>query len=86
MAQDEKRRQRREKKAIKREGNRRVRRQLAEGLGDNPEEAEWAEVDFGTASSAPLNGKPRERPDDDGVRGTRDPSASSSARASFDRR
>jgi hypothetical protein len=63
MARDEKRKQRREKRAIKRQGNRRARRALARSLRDNPEEAEFDEVDFGDARSAPLNGTPRVRPE-----------------------
>ena len=62
MAHDEKRRQRREKKAIKREGTRRARRELARGLRENPEEAEFDEVDFGFARSEALNGEARKKP------------------------
>lgn len=63
MAQDEKRRLRREKKAVKREGTRRARRELARGLREHPDEAQFDEVDFGMARSEALNGQPRERVD-----------------------
>ena len=61
MPQDEKRRQRREKAAIKREGTRRARRELARGLREHPDEAQFDEVDFGMARTEALNRKPRER-------------------------
>jgi hypothetical protein len=64
MPQDEKRRLRREKKAIKREGTRRARRELARGLREHPDEAQFDEVDFGMARSEVLNGKPRVREDE----------------------
>ena len=63
MPLDDKRRLRREKKAIKREGTKRARRELARRLRENPDEAQFHEVDFGTARSQPLNGHERARPD-----------------------
>jgi hypothetical protein len=65
MNLDDKRRLRREKKAVKREGTKRARRALARGLREHPHEAQFDEVDFGMARSQPLNGRERRRPDDD---------------------
>ena len=63
MNLDDKRRLRREKKAIKREGTKRARRALARNLRENPEEAQFDEVDFGMARSQPLNSHQRRRSD-----------------------
>ena len=61
MRNDEKRRQRELKRAVKREGNRRRRRSFKRQLDLNPEEAPFAEFDFGRSSSASMNGQGHDR-------------------------
>jgi len=61
MSEDKKRRERLEKRRLKREGTRLARRSLKRSLEENPEDAAFDEVDHGRASTAHLNGAPRER-------------------------
>ncbi len=57
---DEKRRERREKAAIKRAGNRQRRRELKRQLDRNPEEATaWDEYEFSPSVSSASWNKPR---------------------------
>jgi hypothetical protein len=59
------------KRDVKRAGNKRRRQHLKRELADNPEEAPYSEFDFGSDSSAGLNGldndatrrRPRPEPD-----------------------
>jgi hypothetical protein len=53
---DDKRMYRKLKRDIKRAGNKRRRQHLKRELTDNPEEAAHCEFDFGSDSSATLNG------------------------------
>jgi hypothetical protein len=55
------------KRDVKRAGNRRRRQHLKRELADNPEEAHLSEFDFGSDSSAALNGL-----DDDATRRRRE--------------
>lgn len=57
--QDDKRFYRNLKKDVKRRGTKRVRQSLKRNLAENPEEAHQAEIDYGRASSEPLNGMDR---------------------------
>ena len=52
----EKRQLRRLKRDIKRAGNKRRRQHLKRDLTENPEEAPYSEFDFGSDTSATLNG------------------------------
>ncbi len=63
MRQEDRRRERLEKRRLKREGTRHARRNLKRNLEQNPDEAAFDEVDYGRASTAHLNGPPRERPE-----------------------
>jgi hypothetical protein len=56
---DDKRQIRKHKKEVKRQGTKRVRRQLKKDLETAPEEAHRSEVDFGRLSSEPWNGLER---------------------------
>lgn len=47
---------RREKRDLKKAGSKRVRRQLKQGLVDDPDEAPHADIDYGRFSSTPYNG------------------------------
>jgi hypothetical protein len=55
MDQD-KRRYRQLKRQVKKAGNKSRRAHLKRELTDNPEEAHWSEYDFGSESSANMNG------------------------------
>lgn len=55
--QNEKREYRRNKRELKKAGNRDVRNFLKRQLRDNPEEAHWDEVDYGDNSTEHMNGK-----------------------------
>jgi hypothetical protein len=57
---DDKRQTRQLKRDIKKAGNRKRRQQLKRDLARNPEDAANTEVDFGSDSSAPLNGIDRD--------------------------
>ena len=59
MEQDKKRELRQLKREIKRKGGKVRRRQLKQGLIENPEEAQDTVVDFGRFRSADLNGLDR---------------------------
>ena len=61
MDQDRKRELRQLKREIKRKGGKLRRRQLKQGLAENPEEARDTQVDFGRYRSATLNGLDREQ-------------------------
>ena len=56
MDSREKRQYRKLKRDIKRAGNKRRRQHLKRDLAENPEEAPHSEFDFGSDSSAGLNG------------------------------
>jgi hypothetical protein len=56
----DKRQYRRLKRDIKRAGNKRRRQSLKRDLADNPEEAPFSEFEFGSDSSAGLNGLDRD--------------------------
>jgi hypothetical protein len=56
----EKRQLRKQKRELKRAGNRRRRNQLKRELQEHPEEAAHSEFDFGRTSSAGLNGIDRD--------------------------
>jgi hypothetical protein len=56
MDSREKRQYRKLKRDVKRAGNKRRRQHLKRDLADNPEEAPYSEFDFGSDSSAGLNG------------------------------
>ncbi len=51
---------RQQKRAIKRMGGKRRRRQLKRGLAAHPEDAPFTELGFGRYASAPLNGLDRD--------------------------
>jgi hypothetical protein len=53
---DDKRLYRKLKRDVKRAGNKRRRQHLKRDLADNPEEAPYSTFDFGSDSSAGLNG------------------------------
>ena len=55
MDQDQKRELRQLKREIKRKGGKIRRRQLKQGLIDNPDEAQDTVVDFGRFASRPMN-------------------------------
>jgi hypothetical protein len=57
---DDKRRQRKLKRDIKKAGNRTRRQSLKRQLAENPEEAHFEEGNFGRNSSEPLNGQDRD--------------------------
>ena len=61
MDQDKKRELRQLKREIKRKGGKLRRRQLKQGLVENPEEAHETEVSFGRLESKPLNGLDRDQ-------------------------
>ena len=61
MDQDKKRELRQLKREIKRKGGKLRRRQLKQGLADNPEEAQDTVVDFGRFESKALNGLDRDQ-------------------------
>ena len=56
----EKRKLREEKRAVKKRGNKHRRQQLKRELAENPEEAAHSEEDFGRYRSAELNGIDRD--------------------------
>ena len=56
----EKRQYRKLKRDVKRAGNKRRRQYLKRDLAENPEEAPFSEFDFGSDSSAGLNGLDRD--------------------------
>ena len=56
----EKRQLRKLKRDIKRAGNKRRRQHLKRDLTENPEEAPYSEFDFGSNTSATLNGMDRD--------------------------
>lgn len=58
---DDKRRERKLKKEIKKAGNRKRRRFFQRQLEENPEDAAHSEFDFGRNSSAGLNSEPKPR-------------------------
>lgn len=53
---DDKRRMRKLKRAVKKHGQKSLRQRLSRDLRENPEEAHHAEADFDRDSSATLNG------------------------------
>jgi hypothetical protein len=55
--QDDKRRLREDKRALKQAGNKKRRQQLKRGLAEDPEEAPFTEVDFGRYRTESLNGQ-----------------------------
>jgi len=59
--QDKKRELRQLKREIKRKGGKLRRRQLKQGLAENPEAAHETVVDFGRLESKPLNGLDRDQ-------------------------
>ncbi len=59
MDQD-KRRYRKLKRDVKRAGNKRRRQHLKRQVAENPEEAPFTEFDFGSDSSATMNGMDRD--------------------------
>ena len=61
MDQDKKRELRQLKREIKRKGGKLRRRQLKQGLAENPEEAANTVVDFGRLRSSALNGLDRDQ-------------------------
>ena len=61
MDQDKKRELRQLKREIKRKGGKLRRRQLKQGLTENPEEAHETVVDFGRLESKVLNGLDRDQ-------------------------
>ena len=61
MDQDKKRELRQLKREIKRKGGKLRRRQLKQGLAENPEDARDVVVDLGRLQSKPLNGLDREQ-------------------------
>ena len=61
MDQDKKRELRQLKREIKRKGGKVRRRQLKQGLIENPEEAHTTEVDFGSFESKTMNGLDRDQ-------------------------
>lgn len=61
MDQDKKRELRQLKREIKRKGGKIRRRQLKQGLAENPEEAQDTVVDFGRFESKRLNGLDRDQ-------------------------
>jgi len=52
------------KRTLKKEGNKRARKKLKNDLRDNPEEAHWAEVDYGNCKTEDMKKYSREPKDE----------------------
>ena len=79
MDQDKKRELRQLKREIKRKGGKVRRRQLKQGLIENPEEAHTTEVDFGRFESKTMSGLDRDQTWRHPAQPTPDPADSPSA-------